>query len=193
MTSEPFPLVVCVDDDDAMLAAIVRCLKADRLEVRATLSAKQALAWIADDDVAVVISDYDMPEMTGAQLAGQACRLRPEAVRILLTGKRTLEAAVDGINQGEIFRFVAKPFENSALRAVVQEAVERNRELVAMYGDRARRERREALRTYLEADYPGITEVTRREGDPYVVPQDPWAEAASLGLTSLSASLEPKS
>lgn len=184
------PLVVCVDDDDAMLATVARCLKREPVEVRATLSASEALGWIASEDVAVLVSDYDMPEMTGAQLAGHARRVRPETVRILLTGKRTLETAIDGINQGEIFRFLNKPFDNEVLRHVVAEAVARNKELLAMSGDRERRERREALRTALEAEYPGISRVNRRPDQPHELPVDPWAEAEELGLLGLVPSLE---
>lgn len=189
-TTGKLPLVICVDDDEAMLGTVVRCLKREQIEIRSTLSASQALAWISADEVAVLVSDYDMPEMTGAQLAGHARRVRPETVRILLTGQRTLETAIDGINQGEIFRFLNKPFDNEQLRAAVNSAVVRNRELLAMSGDRERRLRREALRTALEAEYPGISTVARTLGEPYEVTADPWGEAASLDMPGLTARLE---
>jgi DNA-binding NtrC family response regulator len=188
--SKQLPLVVCVDDDDAMLATVARCLRRDAIEVRATLSASEALGWVAKDEVAVLVSDYDMPEMTGATLAGHVRRVRPETVRILLTGQRSLETAIDGINQGEIFRFLNKPFDNDQLRAAVAAAVARNRELLALSGDRQRRERREALRAALEAEYPGISAVDRAGDEPYAIELDPWAAAAELGLTGLAAGLE---
>jgi len=194
MTTTPkLPLVVCVDDDEAMLATVARCLKREAIEIRATLSASEALSWISTDEVAVLVSDYDMPEMTGAQLAGHARRVRPETVRILLTGKRTLETAIDGINQGEIFKFLNKPFDNEVLRQSVRSGVERNKELLAMSGDRERRERREALRAALEAEYPGISHVEHRSDDVCVVTADPWTEAAELGLIGLTAGLEKRS
>ena len=193
MSTTKLPLVVCVDDDDAMLATVVRCLKREAIEIRSTMSASEALGWISTDEVAVLVSDYDMPEMTGAQLAGHARRVRPETVRVLLTGKRTLETAIDGINQGEIFKFLNKPFDNEVLRQTVRSAVERNRELIAMSGDRERRERREALRAALEAEYPGISHVERRGDEVYVVTADPWREAADLGLVGLTSALEKRS
>jgi DNA-binding NtrC family response regulator len=193
MTTNKLPVVVCVDDDEAMLSTVVRCLRREQLEVRSTLSASEALGWIASDDIAVLVSDYDMPEMTGAQLAGHARRVRPETVRILLTGQRNLETAIDGINQGEIFRFLNKPFDNEQLRGAVNAGVARNRELLAMSGDRERRQRREALRTALEAEYPGISSVTRRPGEPYEVTADPWSEAMELELPGLSSRLETAS
>jgi DNA-binding NtrC family response regulator len=193
MAESQKPLVVCVDDDEAMLATVVRCLKREAVEIRSTLSASEALGWIAADEVAVLVSDYDMPEMTGAQLAGHARRVRPETVRILLTGKRTLETAIDGINQGEIFRFLNKPFDNEQLRGAVQAGVARNRELLAMSGDRQRRERRDALRKELEVEYPGISQVTRHGDEVYVVTAEPWKEASELGLAGLGAHLESNS
>jgi DNA-binding NtrC family response regulator len=189
MATKP-PVIVCVDDDEAMLSTVVRCLKREPFTIRSTLSASEALGWIAADDIAVLVSDYEMPEMTGAQLAGHARRVRPETVRILLTGKRTLETAIDGINQGEIFRFLNKPFDNEQLRSAVHAAAQRNKELLAMSGDRERRERRNALHAALEAEYPGISQVSRAPGQVYEVPADPWAEAALLGIAALNPGLE---
>ena len=188
--SDKLPLVVCVDDDEAILQTIARCLKRSPCEVRTTLSASEALSWIATYDVAVLVSDYDMPEMTGAQLAGYARRVRPETVRILLTGKRTLETAIDGINQGEIFKFLNKPFDNDTLRGAVSSGIDRHKELMEMSGDRERRQRREALREALESEYPGISRVDREPDEPYVVAADPWSEAELLELPGLTASLE---
>jgi len=184
------PVIVCVDDDEAMLNTVVRCLRREALVVRSTTSASEALGWITADDIAVLVSDYEMPEMTGAQLAGHARRIRPETVRILLTGKRTLETAIDGINQGEIFRFLNKPFDNDQLRAAVHDGVARNKELLAMSGDRQRRERRNALHAALESEYPGISQVARGPDEIHQVTDDPWTEAASLGLTGFTPALE---
>lgn len=183
-------LIVCVDDDDSMLAAVSRTLRREpTFEVRSTTSTTQVLEWIQNEQVAVLVSDYEMPEMTGAQVAGIAKRLRPETVRILLTGRRTLDTAIDGINQGEIFRFLQKPFEDKTLRQAVLDGVQRNAELRALSGDRERRERREALKSALEQEYPGISQV-RRDGDTFIVMEDPWTAARSLGLVELDPSLE---
>ncbi len=190
MTMPTKPLIVCVDDDEGMLAAVSRTLRRDvAFDVRATTSIAQVLEWIKAEAVAVLVSDYEMPEMTGAQLAGTVKRIRPETVRILLTGRRTLDTAIDGINQGEIFRFLQKPFEDKLLRQAVHDAVHRNSELLALFGDRQRRERREALREALEQEYPGISTVVR-DGDAFVVTDDPWLAAATLGLHEIDRALE---
>jgi DNA-binding NtrC family response regulator len=184
MSERPPPekaLIVCVDDDEALLVVLSRSLRREpTFEVRTTTSPREALEWIARDPVAVLVSDYEMPELTGAQLAGRAKSIRPETVRILLTGKRTLETAIDGINQGEVFRFLNKPFEDRELRRAVLEGVQRNEELLALSGDRQRRRRRDLLRAELEAEYPGIS--APRHGEVLEVTADPWTAAAELGL-----------
>jgi DNA-binding NtrC family response regulator len=182
------PLIVCIDDDPTVLTTVARCLRREQLDVRPTESPLEALRWIAADDVAVIVCDYDMPSMTGAQLAGKARMLRPETVRILLTGRNTVETAVDGINQGEIFRFIAKPFDFEELRGAVLAAVERHVELVEMTGDRQRRERRVALRTSLEMEYPGISDVHRSANGIYEV-ASPW-DKPEVGFTTFTSALE---
>ena len=49
------PVIVCVDDDEAMLSTVVRCLKREPLEIRSTLSASEALSWVASDDITVLV------------------------------------------------------------------------------------------------------------------------------------------
>jgi len=60
-------VVVCVDDDPTLLNAIARALRPTGFDVRPTLSPTQALDWISSENVAVVIADYEMPEMSGAR------------------------------------------------------------------------------------------------------------------------------
>lgn len=182
-------LIVCVDDDPTVLAAVGRTLRRDDLEIRTTESPSDALAWIANDDVAVLVSDYDMPTMTGAQLAGHARLLKPEVVRILLTGQQDLETAIDGINQGEVFRFISKPFDRDHLRKSVDAALERHRELVELSGDRERRQRRQRLRAALEGEYRGITEVARDPDGRYRV-DDPKRLAAELGWAAFAQAID---
>lgn len=183
-------LVVCVDDDEEILATVGRALRREpSFEVRTTLDHRQVLAWVQTEEVAVLVSDYEMPEITGAQLAGLVKKIRPETVRILLTGMQTLDAAIDGINQGEIFRFLQKPFDDKQLRAAVFEGTQRHEELMATSVDRERRLRRQELNASLEAEYPGITQV-ERTNDVYIVPDDPWAIAFEMDLFELEPGME---
>jgi DNA-binding NtrC family response regulator len=184
--------ILCVDDDPNVLLVLARVLRRDGVEVRTTESPTDALAWIAHDDIAVLICDYDMPEMTGAQVCNQAKRLRPETVRVLLTGQRDLATAVEGINQGEVYRFISKPFDHHVLSEIVKGALDRHLELVELSGDRSKRERAAAMREAIELEYPGITTVNRDADGHYAVP-DARAMAAELGMTGLVQALVARS
>jgi DNA-binding NtrC family response regulator len=108
--------------------------------------------------------------MNGAELLSSARRCQPAAVRILMTGMQALETAVDAINRGEIFRYVQKPFDASSMRAIVDEAVARHRELALVAADRDVMLRRGQFYADLEDENPGITTVDRDASGVYVVP-----------------------
>jgi DNA-binding NtrC family response regulator len=167
---ETQPIVIVVDDNAGVLAAAVKVLKQLDINVMATTDAYEALDWLSTRDVAVIVSDYEMPRMNGAELLSNARRQQPAAVRILMTGMQALETAVDAINRGEIFRYVQKPFDASKMRAIVHDAVTRHRELALVAADRDALLRREAFYRELEEEHPGITGVARDHDGVYVVP-----------------------
>lgn len=185
-TSGELPLVVCVDDDAEVLAVVVRCVKLEPVTVRSTQDPHQALAWVASEEVAVLISDYEMPEMTGAELLEQARRVRPQAVRVLVTGRKTLDTAIDGINRGEVYRYVTKPFEPEQVRAVVRDALAKYRELSETMEERELSARRQRLTADLEQEYPGLTTIPR-DADGAYVPRADWG--VLVGLDELRALL----
>lgn len=117
--------VLLVDDDPLALAAIARVLADVDARVLTAGSGEQALEVMLREDVQVVVCDYEMPKMNGARLLSAARALRPEVVRIMLTGRADLETAVAAINQGEVFRFLQKPWSNDELRDTVVEALTR--------------------------------------------------------------------
>jgi DNA-binding NtrC family response regulator len=177
---ETQPIVVVVDDNAGVLAAAVKVLKQLDIDVMATTDAYEALDWLSTHDVAVIVSDYEMPRMNGAELLSNARRKQPAAVRILMTGMQALETAVDAINRGEIFRYVQKPFDASKLRAIVDDGVKRHRELALVAADRDAMLRREKFYAELEDEHPGITGVTRDNDGVYVVPDVCDTDAARL-------------
>jgi DNA-binding NtrC family response regulator len=180
------PIVVCVDDDPDMLAAVTRTLKREGLHLMPTLDPNQALTWVAAHQVAVLLSDYEMPQMTGVELAAAARKVRPETVRILLTGRKTLDTAIDGINRGEVFRFLNKPFEPDQLKAVIAEGVAKHRELAAIVGDRELALRRERLVSELEVEFPTITRVDKDADGVYTIPPTELASIAGMGLDAVA-------
>ncbi len=183
----PRPVVVCVDDDPEMLAALLRTLRKMPIELISTSEPAQALAWVGERDIAVLVSDYEMPMMNGAELAAAARRARPETVRVLMTGRQTLDTAVDGINQGEVFRYVQKPFDPKRMVQVVTEAVARHQELVSVSSERDRAVRRDRIVAELESEHPHMTSVARESDGTYIVPVTPHSAVAGLGLDAIIA------
>ena len=122
--------VLFVDDEERILNA-VRALFRQEYEVTTAAGGEAALAALKQGDFHVIVSDQRMPGVTGVELLRQARTLAPNAVRILLTGYTDLAALVGSINQGEIFKFVMKPWDNEDLRKAVAEAARIALELAA--------------------------------------------------------------
>ncbi len=179
-------LVVCVDDDPDVLAAIGRTLRPLPVDVITTLVPQEALDLVALRDVAVLISDYEMPAMNGVDLVAAARRIRPETVRILVTGHKTFDTAVEGINQGEVFRYLGKPFVPVQLRQNVTDAIAKHRELALSTGERERATRRERLTADLEVEHPNLTRVERERDGAYLVTPPATMVFAGLGLDAIS-------
>lgn len=163
------PLVLCVDDDPELLAAVARTLRRDGHQVAVAQSAREALTVLESRQVAVMVCDHDMPEMTGVELAVRARDVQPETVRIMLTGCTTVDTAMAGINLGEVFRFLAKPFDPAGLRLEVAAAIAHHQEAAEVSGERLTVMRRHRLLEELEADFPGITAIPRDDAGTYLL------------------------
>jgi FixJ family two-component response regulator len=114
--------VLCVDDDERLLSGLELQLGFD-YEVRTAESGQAGLEILkSTPGCAVIISDMRMPNMNGARFLAEARKVSPDSTRMLLTGFSEVEAAIDAINHGGIFRFLTKPIEAEALKAAVADA-----------------------------------------------------------------------
>ncbi|MBQ0794418.1 response regulator [Zhongshania sp.] len=121
-TEEPRARILFVDDEPRILIALKALFRRDYDVVTAS-SGEAALEILRQGDVDVVVSDQRMPEMTGVEVLRKAKDLRPRAIRVLLTGYSDLSAILAAINDGEIFRFINKPWSNVDLRSTIAAAV----------------------------------------------------------------------
>ena len=112
-----------VDDEERIVNAL-RFLFRNDYDVAIATSGAAALDIIKAQAPHVLISDQRMPGMTGVELLRQAKELAPNAVRILLTGYSDLAAIVGSINDGEVFRFISKPWDNEDIRKTIAQAVQ---------------------------------------------------------------------
>ncbi|MFO7156230.1 MAG: HD domain-containing protein [Pseudomonadota bacterium] len=116
--------VLVVDDDPLILRAIQRVLEAQGFEVSANLSPEMALAELRETPVGLIISDYMMPGMNGVQFLMEARRICPDAPRLLLTAINDFRVAAEAVNNGEIYRLLAKPWNHAELVNTVRQAYE---------------------------------------------------------------------
>ncbi len=121
-TTETKPRILLLDDEERILNAL-RIIFRSQYEIFTATEGSQALDILRAQRIHVVISDQRMPTMTGVEFLRQAREVSPNTVRILLTGFSDLSAIVDSVNEGEVFRFLNKPWGNRELLSVVGEAV----------------------------------------------------------------------
>jgi DNA-binding NtrC family response regulator len=117
------PCILFVDDEPRILTTM-RILFKRSYDVLVASSGAEALEIMRSHEVDVIVSDQRMPEMTGIELLRQARELRPNVMRVLLTGYSELNAIIGSINEGEIFRFVNKPWSNEDLQDTLAKAVD---------------------------------------------------------------------
>ena len=113
--------VLCVDDEERILRSL-RMLFRSQFDVLTTSSGAEALRLVGSRPVHVVVSDQRMPEMLGVDLLRRVRETSPASMRLLLTGYADLPAIVASVNDGEIFRYIEKPWQPQYLVGVVEQA-----------------------------------------------------------------------
>ena len=115
------PTLLLVDDEERILRSL-RMLFFTGYNVRITTDAHEAIRILREERVHVIVSDQRMPIMLGAELLGIARETSPATMRILLTGYSDLEASIASVNDGEVFRYLLKPWNAEEVKHVVAEA-----------------------------------------------------------------------
>jgi response regulator RpfG family c-di-GMP phosphodiesterase len=117
--------ILIVDDEEIVLVALRDTLVREGYPVVASPHAVHALSVLKEHQFSVVITDQQMPMVTGLEFLAEVKRIQPDATRILITAVLSLGTVIDAINKGEIYRFVVKPWLREELLATVKNAVQR--------------------------------------------------------------------
>ncbi|RJQ52810.1 MAG: HD domain-containing protein [Nitrospiraceae bacterium] len=117
--------VLFVDDEAYVLNSVERLFLDSSMKILRASSADEALDKFTKEEIAVIVSDNQMPGIKGTELLSRVRDISPDTLRILMTAHADLSVAVDAINKGEVFRFITKPWDDDALLRAVQEAVSR--------------------------------------------------------------------
>jgi len=120
----PAPTLLLVDDEERILAALRRALRREGWRILATTDPAEALRWLESEPIGAVLSDHKMRGMSGLDLLEAAARLRPQAVRFLITGWPDAIPA-DRLAALGLRALIPKPWEDASLKALLREALER--------------------------------------------------------------------
>ncbi len=131
-----------VDDEANILSSLRRLFRPLGYQILTATSGKEGLEFLQKNNVNLIISDMRMPEMDGATFLAQAAEQWPDTVRILLTGYADVKSTVAAINEGKIYKYISKPWEDNDITLSVKYALEQK---------------------YLEKDRDRLLQLTRKQ------------------------------
>ena len=129
MTSALTPCrsILIVDDEASVLSSLRRLLRHHNrdFQIQTVENGQAGLNWLKSNEAALILSDQRMPQMSGYEFLAQARQLQPDALRVMLTGYSELESVVAAINEGHIYQYITKPWDDFQLALVVDQCLER--------------------------------------------------------------------
>ncbi len=121
--STPYRLLF-VDDEANVLSALRRIFRRENYSIDSAMSGAEALQLLKEHSYQLIISDHRMPQMSGTELLKQVKNLYPETIRIMLTGYADTGAVMGAVNDGAVYKFILKPWNDDDLRITVSLALE---------------------------------------------------------------------
>lgn len=115
--------ILLVDDEPFILNSLTRLLRSDRVSILTACSAAKALEVVKSDDIQLVITDNLMPGMSGVELVSRIKECSPDTIRCILSGQSDIDAVLRAVNEGEVFRFILKPWNDMDLKATASMAL----------------------------------------------------------------------
>jgi two-component system probable response regulator PhcQ len=170
--------ILLVDDEENILSALQRTLRRENYSLLIAPEPAEALAILRGGQVDVVVSDHLMPNMSGLDFLKEVRAVYPDVVRIMLTGHAEMATAMEAINEGEIFRFLTKPWDDAELKVALHLAFDKlnqertNRRLLAAV------HHQRALLAKLERQHPALRQSLRDESGALIVDKEDQAMLA---------------
>ncbi len=143
LTAPKYRLLL-VDDEPGIVKALARVFRQENYEVVTAGNGNEGLARLAEGPFQLVISDFMMPGMDGANFLREVKQRSPDTIRIMLTGHANTDAVMGAINDGAVYKFILKPWNDDDLRVTVALALEqfdlmaRNRQLKSENAQKAK-------------------------------------------------------
>ena len=163
MTDTNRPSVLFVDDEPDVLRALTRMLQDEPFDVRVCEDPHEALDLVTASPPTVVVADFYMPGMLGPAFLHEVREIDEHIVRIVMTGKPDVTAVLDAVNEGAVYRFILKPWDEDELRMTLTQAFEYQR----LLGERRQLltqldRQRQTIRN-LESRHPGISKLPEKD------------------------------
>ena len=115
--------VLYIDDEINNLNSFKAAFRRD-FNIYVAQSAKEGRRILDEQEIGVIITDQRMPVMTGIEFLESILNVYPDTIRILLTGFSDMNAVMDAINRGQVYKYLVKPWQNDELRLYIQNALE---------------------------------------------------------------------
>ena len=157
------PKILIVDDEENILNSLKRLFRKEPYEILTATSGDEGLRILDDHQVDLIVSDLKMPQMNGNEFLKRAKEKNPVPLRIMLTGHADLKSVVEAIEQGEVYRFLLKPWADEELKMTIRQAMDyshlwkENRALVETV------KKQSQVLQELEREHPGISKVEKDE------------------------------
>src|SRR3954468_2123283 len=117
--------ILVVDDEPDVVKSVQDLLRFDYRVLGAT-RAEDGLQIMDREEVHVVMSDQRMPDMTGVEFLNRLRERYPDTTRLLFTGYADIKAVIEAINEGNVYRYITKPWDPDELQTVIREAINRH-------------------------------------------------------------------
>jgi response regulator RpfG family c-di-GMP phosphodiesterase len=125
--SEPRPTVLFVDDEPAILHSLRRVFLDEPWETVFAGSGEEGLTLVASREIDLVLADFRMPGMDGVEFLKRVKAIRPDCLRVVLSGYADINLIVAALNEGQIYRFLSKPWNDDELRDHVRKFLDHQR------------------------------------------------------------------
>jgi serine/threonine-protein kinase len=154
--------ILFVDDEEYILRSLQRVFKS-AYSVFTAANGVQAIDIVKNNDIQVVICDQRMPGMLGVDVLKKINEISPGTMRILLTGYSDVKAIVKSVNEGEIFRYILKPWDNDSLKKTIDLAARIAHETAREYTFAALNNNHHSIKPDIDSDSPDILVVDNDE------------------------------
>lgn len=169
MQSEIKETILFVDDENRVVDALSKSLRKEPYNIITSTDPFAALEIVKEKDVALVVADYMMPGLNGIVFLLKVKELSPLTMRVILTGHKDFDMAINAINKGEVYRFITKPTDTEELKIVLKQALDYRKIVKENISLKEEVKKSSAYISTMEKAYPGITQIEKDDSGAIII------------------------